>query len=261
MLTRGAWVALATEGIVSPKERESVRQELMDHIADHMEALQAAGLSAEEAEEQAVAAMGDPNAIGALLRKIHQPVLTRILQICRWTAILLAAVLVLQLAISLFDRNRGILDRLWCGDPLTLYGYDYFQTETLPEEVLARRVAEAEGSVDLGDYRLRILAVSLDRREEEGTRLTFLLEMKADHLWYTEPRMRGTLTAACGGETNALPGQWHSHYRRLGRHYIFAVTYFEGDLLEEEELTLTFANEERSFTLPITLEGGDVHEP
>ena len=97
--------------------------------------------------------------------------------------------------------------------------------------------------------------------EEGGTRLTFLLEMKADHLWYTEPRMRGTLTAACGGETNALTRQWHSHYRRLGRHYIFAVTYFEGDLLEEEELTLTFANEERSFTLPITLKGGDVHEP
>ena len=259
MLTRGAWVALATEGIVSPKERESVRQELMDHIADHMEALQAAGLSAEEAEEQAVAAMGDPVAIGALLRKIHQPVLTRILQVCRWIACLLAAALVLQLAVSLFDSNRGILLRLWCGDPLPLYGYDYFQTETLPEDVLARRVAEAEGSVDLGDYRLRILAVSLDRRED-GTRLTFLLEMKADRLWYNEPRMRGTLTAACGGETNALTGQWHSHYRRLRRHYIFAVTQFESDLLEEQALTLSFTNGERGFTLPITLEGGDVHE-
>ena len=259
MLTRGAWVALATEGIVSPKERESVRQELMDHIADHMEALQAAGLSAEEAEEQAVAAMGDPNAVGALLRKIHQPVLTRILQICRWTAIVLAAVLVLQLAISLFDRNRGILDRLWCDDPLIIYGYAYFQTDELPEGILARRVADTEGAVDLGDYRLKPLKASLERREE-GTRVILLLEMKADHLWYTEPRMRGTLTAACGGETNALPGHWHSHYRRLGRHYIFAVMYFEGDLLEEEELTLTFANEERSFTLPITLEGGDVHE-
>lgn len=259
MLTRGAWVALATEGIVSPKERESVRQELMDHIADHMEALQAAGLSAEEAEEQAVAAMGDPNAIGALLRKIHQPVLTRILQICRWTAIVLAAVLVLQLAISLFDSNRGILERLWCDDPLIIYGYANFQTDELPEEVLARRVADTEGAVDLGDYRLKTLKASLDRRED-GTRLTFLLEMKADHLWYSASRLYGTMTVVCGGKTNALTGQWHSHYRRLRRYYLLTFAEFEGDLLEEEDLTLTFANEERSFTLPITLEGGEVHE-
>jgi len=74
MLTRGAWVALATEGILSKKERESARQELMDHIADHTEALCAAGLSPEEAEDRAVAAMGDPNEVGALLRKIHHDI-------------------------------------------------------------------------------------------------------------------------------------------------------------------------------------------
>ena len=259
MLTRGAWVALATEGIVSPKERESVRQELMDHIADHMEALQAAGLSAEEAEEQAVAAMGDPNAVGALLRKIHQPVLTRILQICRWTAIVLAAVLVLQLAISLFDRNRGILDRLWCDDPLIIYGYAYFQTDELPEGILARRVADTEGAVDLGDYRLKPLKASLERREE-GTRVILLLELKADRLWYIPPQLHGTMTVVCGGGTFSQERMWHSYYRRLRRHYLLTFAEFEGDLLEEDGLTLAFANEERSFTLPITLEGGDVHE-
>ena len=260
MLTRGAWVALATEGIVSPKERESVRQELMDHIADHMEALQAAGLSAEEAEEQAVAAMGDPNAVGALLRKIHQPVLTRILQICRWTAIVLAAVLALQLAISLFGSNWGILDRLWCGDPLTLYGYDYSQTDELPEGILDRRVADTEGAVDLGDYRLKPLKASLERREE-GTRVILLLELKADRLWYIQPRLHGTMTVVCGGETFSQERMWPSYYRRLRRHYLLTFAEFEGDLLEEDGLTLTFANEERSFTLPIRLEGGDVHEP
>jgi len=260
MLTRGAWVALATEGILSKKERESARQELMDHIADHTEALCAAGLSPEEAEDRAVAAMGDPNEVGALLRKIHQPVLTRILQVCRWTAGLLAAVLVLQLAVSLFDSNRGILDRLWCDDPLTIYGYAYFQTDELPEGILARRVADTEGAVDLGDYRLKPLKTSLERREE-GTRVILLLELKANRLWYNTPRLHGTMTVVCGGETNALTGQWHSHYRRLRRHYLLTFAEFEGDLLEEDGLTLTFANEERSFTLPITLEGGDVHEP
>ena len=87
-----------------------------------------------------------------------------------------------------------------------------------------------------------------------------MLELKADHLWYSNPQLHGTVTAVCGGETASREVLWKSHYRRLRRHYLLAVVQFEGDLLEEDGLTLTFTNEERSFTLPVTLEGGDVHE-
>ena len=259
MLNREAWAETATGGILSKQERERTRQELLDHIEDHAEALRAAGLSAEAAEEQAVAAMGDADEVGALLRKTHQPVLTRLLQVCRWTAVFLAAALVLQLAVSLFDHG-SFFDRLWCDDPLTLYGYDYFQTETLPEEVLARRVAEAEGSVDLGDYRLTVHKASLDKTAE-GTKVALLLEMKADHLWYGRSLLRGTWTFTCGGETDSRTQFNRSYFRRLRRHYHYGLARFEGDLLEEDRLELHFTNGERSFTLPVTLKGGEIHEP
>lgn len=261
MASKQEWAEWAVEGILLPKERESAKQELLDHMEDHMEDLMAAGFSRYEAEQQAVTAMGNPEETAKLLRRTHQPILTRILQICRWTAILLAAVLTLKLAVSLFDASRGVADRLWCGDPTTLYGYHYYSTypEDLPEDVFARRVADTEGSVDLGDYRLQTLKASLDKREE-GTRVTLLLEAKADHLWYGRPRMHGTLTAVCGEETTSQEILWRSHFRRLRRHYIYAVVHFESDLLAEQELILHFTNGERSFTLPVTLKGGAVYE-
>ena len=261
MANRQEWAEWAVEGIILPRERESAKQELLDHMEDHMEALLSMGFSKYEAEQQAVAAMGSPADTAKLLRQAHQPVLTRILLICRWTAILLAAALALQLAVSLFDAGWDVADRLWCADPETLYGYDYFSTgpEELPEDVSARRMAEAEGQLDLGDYRLKVMAASLDRRED-GTRVTLLLEAKADHLWYGSPRMKGTLTVTCGGEADSQEVLWRSHHRRLRRHYLYAFAYFEGDLLAEQDLTLHFTNGERGFTLPVTLKGGDVYE-
>ena len=42
------------------EEAPAVRQELSDHIQDHMDALMAEGMGRDQAEEAAVAAMGDP---------------------------------------------------------------------------------------------------------------------------------------------------------------------------------------------------------
>ena len=60
MANKQEWAEWAVSGILLPKERESARQELLDHIEDHMEALMAAGFSRWEAEQQAVSAMGNP---------------------------------------------------------------------------------------------------------------------------------------------------------------------------------------------------------
>ncbi len=46
------WLRIATAGIVSPKERAAAKQELEDHIVDHMDALLAAGLSPEDAKNK-----------------------------------------------------------------------------------------------------------------------------------------------------------------------------------------------------------------
>ena len=94
------WAEEAVRGIVSPKERQSARQELLDHIDDHCEALMATGLPRSRALEQAIAAMGDPKAVGKHLRRVHQPILTKLLTICRRAAIVLAVVTVWVVFIS-----------------------------------------------------------------------------------------------------------------------------------------------------------------
>ena len=49
---------------VTAAEREAIRQELLEHLADHREALEAGGMDAAAAGERAVAAMGDAGEIG-----------------------------------------------------------------------------------------------------------------------------------------------------------------------------------------------------
>lgn len=54
---------------ITRRERQDIRAELEDHLADHAEALQERGFSLEEARTRAEAAMGDPKEIGKALAK------------------------------------------------------------------------------------------------------------------------------------------------------------------------------------------------
>lgn len=54
-------------------ERQSLRRELSDHMADHVEMLEQRGLDRETAQEQAVKAMGDPEEVGRELAKAYSP--------------------------------------------------------------------------------------------------------------------------------------------------------------------------------------------
>lgn len=71
-----------------PFARWNITQELTDHLRDHAAALEEKGLSPEEAQSQAVAAMGDPAELGRALNRVHSPlwgltfVLLRLLILC-----------------------------------------------------------------------------------------------------------------------------------------------------------------------------------
>ena len=54
-----------------PFARWDITQELTDHLRDHAAALEEKGLSPEEAQSQAVAAMGDPAELGRALNQVH----------------------------------------------------------------------------------------------------------------------------------------------------------------------------------------------
>lgn len=58
-----------------------ISQELKNHIEDHQESLIELGMSQEEAEKQAVEAMGDPEQIGSELDKQHRPLVEWMLTI------------------------------------------------------------------------------------------------------------------------------------------------------------------------------------
>ena len=119
------WLRIATAGIVSPKEREQAKQELADHIFDHTEALLSTGLSRSQAQQQAVAAMGDPKAVGKHLRRVHQPILTKLLTICRRAAIVLAMVTVWVVFIS-----SGRLEMFWQRQRMTVIDIELMQMQT-----------------------------------------------------------------------------------------------------------------------------------
>ena len=76
--------------------RGPVAEELAAHLEDHAAALEAQGISPAVAAQQAVAAMGDPYALGAELDAAHPPTLPRLSRVLLALGLLiLAAALVL----------------------------------------------------------------------------------------------------------------------------------------------------------------------
>lgn len=67
-------IAVCREIRFSP-DHASIAAELTDHLQEHMEALLEAnpGMTPEEAQRQAIAAMGDPVALGHALDAVHNP--------------------------------------------------------------------------------------------------------------------------------------------------------------------------------------------
>ena len=67
------WLHRVCAHIRSPLRREAVRQELLDHLNDRIRLLEAQGMTPEQAARQAVASMGDPDAVGRALAAADRP--------------------------------------------------------------------------------------------------------------------------------------------------------------------------------------------
>lgn len=72
-MTSESWLYRATREIRFVPDREAVRQELREHLADRVDAYMEQGQTLMEAEEAAVEAMGDPTEIAEELGRIHAP--------------------------------------------------------------------------------------------------------------------------------------------------------------------------------------------
>lgn len=164
-------------------EAPAVRQELSDHIQDHMDALLTGGMGRDDAEEAAVAAMGDPVEVGRALDALHSPWPWRIFLLCARCfkiALVLAVVLTIQdLMTGDFPSSRFLPTAT-----ATSVAQDLLR-ENWKEEV--RAAGTVTGGGRLGGYTFRpqgeaLLVYRPDYTYDDGTvypgglRLTFLVE-------------------------------------------------------------------------------------
>lgn len=274
MANKQEWAEWAVEGIILPKERESAKQELLDHMDDHMEALMAAGFSRHEAEQQAVAAMGDPKDTAKLLRKAHQPILTRILQAARVMTICLAVVLALTCLIRLSQNSLSGLS-----DPVQPGGVAwYLQHDPLPDSVAYRRVLYPEAKGKLGDYGVEVEWVSVsympDITEEKypmwGGEWDVTVHVKFTRSPFSDqPVFRGVFTLDDGQQTSADDAWRYAEVPVDPDWYVMAGSHLEGFsptavwytfqgkfARDPDKVTFRYLGKEISFSLPIDLRGG-----
>lgn len=167
-------------------EAPAVRQELSDHIQDHQAALIAEGMGRDQAEEAAVAAMGDPEELGKALDALHSPWPWRL-----YHAALTAAFVLLVFAFFLgFDvlLGSGGSGAVFWGDR----GYTLLAQD--PQSILERYsfidsdTVQATGAVtgggDIGPYRLSSAGEALLLTQENGdTQLAFLVSTFHPQPW------------------------------------------------------------------------------
>ena len=254
MLSKIEWAERAVAGIILPKERESAKQELLDHMEDHMEALLSAGFSHWEAEQQAVTAMGNPEDTAKLLRLAHQPILTRILQAARVCCISLAAVAVLVLFFSFVTREE-LFPNWFNGKPFAPE-QEWFFGELPDDSILFRRVCEPDASLTVGDYTLRVHKVGIDHRENRWE-VQMMMEMEGKYLWQDPPVLPSGSRFLVDGQAFDFDyvAFWAS---RNGGSY-FSWSYLELSQ-EPDGLTLELPCEDKTYALQIDLRGGDVYE-
>lgn len=254
MANKLEWAQRAVAGIILPKERESAKQELLDHMEDHMADLMAAGFSREDAEAHAVLAMGDPEDTAKLLRQAHQPILTRILQAARVCCISLAVVAVLALFFSFVTREE-LFPNWFNGKPFAP-DQEWFFGQPTDDSVLYRRVCAPEASLSVGDYTLRVHKVAIDQREN-WWEVHLLMEMDGKHLWQDWPILPPDSRFLVDGQAFAFDHTAFWGHRDGGSY--FSWFYLELPA-EPHELTLELPCEGRTYALQIDLKGGDVYE-
>ena len=92
-------------------DHAAITAELTAHLEDHAAALEARGLSPEEAAAQAVTAMGEPEELGRQLDRAHPPLLCLSVAATNIILVFLLVVCILALALWSLDSAKTVLAR------------------------------------------------------------------------------------------------------------------------------------------------------
>ncbi len=255
MHDRQRWLTAACRDIVLKKERDAVRQELSDHLDDHREALLSAGLSPEEAERRAVAAMGDAHALCDRLRRVHQPVLSRLLQIARGCCGGLVCILCLSLLVSLMRGESLLPGRYESRTVEEALSRSFGQNDD--PALLTRRVSDAAADTVIGGCTVAAERLSVDRWEGEDTlRLSLLLTLDGGAPWHDAPVPPSHAVLVADGRREEV--RLYAVARQGAVCYAMAALRIEA-LPQTLELELTTADG-AVFTLTIPTEGAILYE-
>ena len=242
-------------------EAPSIRQELSDHIQDHMDALLSGGRDREEAEEAAVAAMGDPEELGRALDALHSPWPWRLYHTIRAAAIALL-VLALCLGLGTFLGNGNSVSVL-------LEDLGYTLKERDPQYIMDRYVltdsdtVRATGTVTgggaIGPYRLSPSGEALLLTQENGyTRLAFLVSTFHPQPWLESLDPTGQTFSAVDDLGNRYGSDQVSFLSTGGRLRDLCRVLLEDPDPAARRFTLTLDTDRGDVTFTVTLEGGEL---
>ncbi|MCC2259241.1 permease prefix domain 1-containing protein [Intestinimonas aquisgranensis] len=241
-------------------EASAVRQELSDHIQDHQAALMVEGMGRDQAEETAVAAMGDPEALGKALDALHSPWPWRLYHAAR-----AAAVALLVLAICL-----GLGAFLGSGDSVSVFleNLGYTLKERDPQYIMDRYVltdsdtvrttGTVTGGGAIGPYRLSPSGEALLLAQEDGgTRLAFLVSTIHLQPWLESLDPDGQPCSAVDDLGNRYGSDQVSFLCTGGHLWDLCRVLLEDPDPAAHRFTLTLDTDRGDITFTVTLEGGE----
>ena len=177
-------------------EREAIRQELLEHLEDHQEALEAGGMDAAAAQERAVAAMGDAGEIGRQWNARLSPLWLWVGRVCKAAAILLALGMALPLVMTAYSLSQNLSAR-WSDEPMD----GWKESEALWSE-------KVDLCAPFGDQVIRFFRVSLVEAQDRAG--DYCVEL--DVLAYAQNPLKPALdfnvlkNITCNGAASPLSG-------------------------------------------------------
>lgn len=190
-------------------EREAIRQELLEHLEDHQEALEAGGMDEAAAQERAVAAMGDAGEIGRQWNARLSPLWLWVGRVCKGAAIVLLVVLLIRPG-SILACAVDSLQARWRDDPV--------ESAIHPDAVW---IKEMDLRVQLHDQVIRIHRVALvedDWTDSQANRQG-VYQLYVQAVSYAQTPLRPALSIwgmCCNGEDGKQVGASLSPYNLRG---------------------------------------------
>lgn len=230
------------------RERQEIREELLDHLLEHRDMLVDHGTDILEAEKQAIEAMGNAGEIGRLWNDQLSPVWLWVGRICK-TACILLVVCSLQMAVYTFG---GVIDNLYIRNAVPvdegshrIQGYEPFWTQELDirepfgEHII--RLYRAELLSDKAKQGLYYLKVYMVSYPQNPFHYALNSDIMSNYILCGEERSWGGSSG--GGGTGY--SEWEG---------VFQVTKGQ----RTADITMDYAGE--SFAVELTLDWGGVAE-